>query len=105
MAQITNTLNDIQSKVLESLDSLQAPIVGVVKQAAARLDGLLPEDRPDLPEQVPAPGELIDFGFGFAVKLLEDQRDFIKAILDAAAPVLPAHSKPVKVTKAKAAAA
>lgn len=105
MAQITNTLNDIQSKVLETLDSVQAPIVDAVKQAAERLDDVLPGNRPNLPEQVPAPGELIDFGFGFAEKLLADQRDFVKAILEAASPVLPAHSKPVKVAKAKTAAA
>src|SRR5438552_3214362 len=62
-------------------------------------------ERPKLPDAVPAPAELIDLYFGFAQKLLEDQREFVKALLDAVSPLVPAHAKPVKVTKPKAATA
>jgi hypothetical protein len=104
MAEITKTLSDIQNKVLETIDSVQAPVVDVVKQAADRLDEVLPENRPELPDAVPAPAELVDLYFGFAQKLLDDQREFVKALLDAVSPLVPAHAKPVKVTKPKAAA-
>jgi hypothetical protein len=102
--QITSTLTDIQTKVLDAIDTVQAPVVDYVKQAAEKLDEVLPENRPSLPEQVPAPAELVDFGFGFAQKLLEDQRDFIKALFEAAAPLYGAPAKPVKASaKPKAA--
>jgi hypothetical protein len=104
MAEITKTITDIQSKVLEALDTVQAPVVDIVKQAAERIDDVLPENRPELPAQVPAPAELIDLSFSFAQKLLDDQRDFVKALFDAVSPLVPSHAKPVKAAPKKAAA-
>jgi hypothetical protein len=106
MASITDTITEYEGKVLELLDNVQAPVVDIVKQAAATIDGVLPDTRYELPEQVPAASELVDLAFDFAQKLLADQRDFVAALLDAASPLLPAHAKPApKVAKPKPAAA
>ncbi|MEY2571688.1 MAG: hypothetical protein QOE63_2038 [Acidimicrobiaceae bacterium] len=106
MASITDTITELEGKVFEVLDSVQAPVVDIVKQAAGRLDDVLPENRPSLPDAIPAPAELVDFGFGFAQKLLTDQHDFVKSLLVAAAPLIPQPAKKVKAApKAKATAA
>ena len=106
MASITDTITEYEDKVFELLDSVQAPVVDIVKQAAERIDGVLPENRFELPEQIPAPAELVDLGFGFAQKLLADQQDFVKSLLAAAGPLVPAHAKKVKsAAKPKVAAA
>lgn len=105
MAEITKTITDIQSKVLEALDTVQAPVVDIVKQTAERIDEVLPENRPELPAQIPNPAELVDLSFAFAQKLLDDQRDFVKSLFDAVAPLVPSHAKPVKPAAAKKAAA
>jgi hypothetical protein len=105
MASITDTITEYEDKVFEILDSVQAPVVDIVKQAAERIDGVLPE-LPELPEQIPAPAELVDLTFGFAQKLLTDQHDFVKSLLAAASPLIPQPAKKVKAApKAKATAA
>ena len=61
---------------------------------------------PSTPDTIPAPAELVAFGVGFAQKLLTDQHDFVKSLLDAAAPLIPQPAKKVKAApKAKATAA
>ena len=107
MASITDTITEYEGKVLELIDSVQAPVVDIVKQAAERIDGVLPDTRYELPEQVPAANELVELAFDFAQKLLADQREFVTALLDAAGPLLPSHPKKaaVKVAKPKATAA
>ena len=94
MAPITDTITEYEGKVLELLDSVQAPVVDIVKQAVESIDGVLPDTRYELPAQVPAASELVDLAFDFAQKLLTDQREFVAALLDAASPLLPAHAKP-----------
>ncbi len=51
------------------------------------------------------PRELVEFYFAFAQKVLDNQHEFAKAILDAVSPLQPAAPKAAKPTVAKKAAA
>ena len=104
---LTDTITTVQGQVLEGLSTVQAPVVDVVAKAIEAIDGVLPADRPEVPfaTALPQPGELVELGFGFAQKVLDNQHDFAKAIVAAVAPLLPAAPKPVKPKVAKATAA
>ena len=98
MAEINKTITDIQSKV-------EARMVDLVKTVAEKLDDVLPDKRPSLPKQVPAPAEVIDRSFASAQKRLNHRHAFVKALYNAASPLVPSHAKPVKVATSKKIAA
>jgi hypothetical protein len=103
----TDTFTSVQGQVLEGLATVQAPVVDAVKQAAETIDGLLPADRPtpSFATQLPQPADLVELGFGFAQKVLDNQHDFAKAIVKAVSPLLPAAPKaPAKPKVVKTAA-
>lgn len=85
MAQITETITDIQTQVLDALDKVEAPVVDIVKNLAEKAGERLPAERPELPV---APAELLELVYGFAQMLLDNQHDFAKAIVGALSPVL-----------------
>ena len=105
---LTDTITSVQGQVLEGLSTVQAPVVDIVKQAVTAVDGVLPADRPEVPfvAQLPQPADLVEIGFDFAQKLLDNQHEFVKAIVAAVSPLLPAPAKKAaKPRVAKAAAA
>jgi hypothetical protein len=102
MPTVIETVNDIEDRVVETLESAQEPVIDAVRRLADYVAGVLPEDRPSLPyiDQLPTPTELVESQFAFAQRLLDLQHQFAKAVLDAASPMMSA--KPV--TKAKSTA-
>ncbi len=99
MAPTTTPFNDIQSKVLDLLESVQAPAAEYVGRITETLAARLPEDRPELLTQG------IDTLVGqvdFVKSVLDVQVDLVKSVLDAAVkPVRPV--VPVKKATVKAA--
>jgi len=108
MPTILDTVTQAEDKVLETIGSVQEPVVEYVKKAVDYVNGVLPEDRPTLPfaDQLPSAAEIVDTQFAFATKLLKAQHDFAKAIVEATAPLTgrPA-AKPRVAKKAPVAAA
>src|SRR5262245_8574809 len=105
MSTITDTLTAGQDQILEAVDKIQGPVVDAVRTVAETVEGILPEDRPNVPfaDSVPEPKELVELYFGFSQKLLDQQHEFVTAILDAVWSK-PAPAKASKTASAKKAA-
>jgi hypothetical protein len=106
MSTITETINTTQDQILEAVEKIQEPFVDAVRTVAEAVEGVLPDDRPSVPlvAALPEPKELVEAYFGFAQKVLDNQHDFVKAILDAVAPLQPTPVKASKPAAAKKAA-
>ena len=91
---LTENITTVQGQVLEGLTTVQAPVVDAVAKAVEAIEGVLPEARPELPfaAQLPQPAELVELGFTFAQKLLDNQHKFAKDLVKAIQPLVP--SKP-----------
>jgi len=107
MSTITDTLTQTQDQVLEAVEKIQEPVVDAVRTVVETVEGILPDNRPTLPfaDLVPEPKDIVELYFGFAQKVLDNQHEYAKAILDAVSPLLPAAPKAAKPTVAKKAAA
>src|SRR5262245_35889234 len=105
MSTITDTLTSGQDQILEAVDMIQGPVVDAVRTVAEAVEGILPEDRPNVPfaDSLPGPKELVELYFDFSQKLLDKQHEFATAILDAVSPK-PAPAKASKPASAKKAA-
>lgn len=112
MATITEKFGDLEDQVIEVVKSVQEPVVETVGKAVARLEEVLPE-LPAVPalDRLPEISEVVDQQFGFAAKLLENQREFVAALIDAVKPITSqlretpkAKAKPKAAPKAAAAA-
>jgi hypothetical protein len=105
MSTITETITTTQDQILDAVEKIQEPVVDAVRTVVEAVDGVLPNDRPSAPfvDALPEPRELVEAYFVFAQKLLDNQHDFAKAILDAVSPVRPA-PKASKSAAAKKAA-
>ncbi|MGI8663198.1 MAG: hypothetical protein ACR2LQ_08305 [Acidimicrobiales bacterium] len=81
----TEAVTTIQGQVLEGLTTIQAPVVDAIAKATEAIDGALPGERPDVLAalSLPEPAALVELGFTFAQKLLDNQHDFAKAIVAA----------------------
>lgn len=101
MSTITETITATQDQILDAVEKIQEPVADAVRAVVEAVDGVLPDDRPIAPYvgSLPEPKELVEAYFGFAQKVLDNQHDFAKAILDAVSPLRPA---PVKASKSAA---
>jgi len=96
-------LAKVQDLVLEYLTKAEMFLVDGVRTAAEKTEGYVPEVT--VSADVPTADQVVDGGFGFAQRLLDNQKDFAKSLLDASAPVRSKVKRPVvaaatKVTKA-----
>jgi len=105
MSTITDKFTAGQDQILDAVDMIQGPVVDAVRTVAETVEGVLPEDRPNVPfaDSLPEPKELVELYFDFSQKLLDKQHEFVTAVLDAVAPK-PAPAKTPKRTSAKKAA-
>jgi hypothetical protein len=106
---VLNTITETQEKVLETVLSMEGPVVDYVRKAADYVEPNLPElPTKDLTEDVPTIRQFVDNQFAFAAKVLDTQHKFVIELLEATKPVTEkvAVQKPVagvkKVTKAPA---
>jgi hypothetical protein len=104
---ITDTLTAAQDQVLDAIERIQEPAVDAVRTVVETIDGFLPEDRPIVPfaDVFPHPKQLVELSYSFAQKVLDNQHEFAKALVDAWSPLLPEAPKAAKPTVAKKAAA
>ncbi|HZM30122.1 MAG TPA: hypothetical protein VFB77_06505 [Acidimicrobiales bacterium] len=96
------TVTDAETKVVDAVRDLQAPIVEYVRKGVALADDRLPNVT--YPANLPRPTEVIDSQYEFVTALLEAQRDIVKAVAEAVSPLVgvPAQPAAKKATKAAA---
>ena len=112
MPTATEQLIKVQDKILETLASVQKPVVEAVSKLADRAESVVPEI-PAVPGSeklptLPTIDELIVNQFAFAEKVLTQQKDFTNALLEAVKPIsdkvtVVAESKPKTKATPKAA--
>jgi hypothetical protein len=97
MAATTEMISTWENQVLESVRQSQDAVVKVVGMWAEAGGNLIPKPLP-LPysDQIPAPAELVEQYFQYSAKLLNTQKEFVDAVLDAARPVLSGNGAPAK---------
>lgn len=108
MSTATEQLIKVQDQILETIASIQKPVVEAVKKLADRAESVVPEV-PAVPgsDKLPTVNELIANQFVFAEKVLAQQKSFTTELLEAVKPVSDkvelAEAKPkAKATKAAA---
>jgi hypothetical protein len=97
------TVTDAETKVVDAVRDLQAPIVEYVSKGVALADERLP--KVTYPAGLPRPTEVIDSQYEFVTALLEAQRDIVKAVAEAVSPLVGVPAKPAPKAKATKAAA
>jgi len=110
MSTAITKLSEIQEKALEVIEQVQEPVVGAVKTAAEKASEVVPE-LPTFPfgEGFPTPTEILANQYEFVLKVLEQQKKFADALIDAVAPVstklvVVPEAKPARKASAKKAA-
>jgi chaperonin GroEL (HSP60 family) len=98
----TVDLGKVQDTVLDYLAKAEGYVVDGVRTVAEKVEGYVPEV--SVPAEVPTADQVVEGGFTFAQRVLDNQKDFAKNLLDASAPVRNKARRPVApVTATKAA--
>lgn len=84
---VIDKLTDAQTQVLDAIDQAREPVTAVVRQLAEAAERYVPNVTVPGGDKLPTADELIANQFDFAGKLLEHQRTFVEAVVDAAKPV------------------
>ena len=106
MNEYTATITKAQDRVLESVRQVEELVVSGVATASASIGDVIPGSLPKMTwiSRFPAPADLVNAYFSFAEGLLESNRRYALALIDAVRPVttkvLPA-SMTRKATTAK----
>lgn len=105
---ILTTVTEAESKVVDAVRDLQAPVVGYVQKGVDLAADRLPAVT--YPAGLPEPGEVIDSQYEFVTALLAAQYDLVKAVAATVAPLVgitpaPKPTKAAKSTRATKAAA
>jgi hypothetical protein len=100
---VLETATNVQDQVLEAIKSSQDAVLSTVK-TIADTTAPLTDKLPAAPfaSQLPDGVEVVNTVFGFAEKLLANQRDFTIKLIEAYSPSAPASKSPAK-SAAKAA--
>lgn len=85
MSDILTTVTEAESKVIDTMRSLQKPVVGYVRRGVELADSRLPDVK--YPAVLPKPRQVLDSQFGFLKALIDAQHDLMGAIADAMAPL------------------
>jgi len=97
-ATATEMVSAWEDQVLETVRQSQDAVVKPVRLWAEASKNLIPElpSLPSLPfsDQIPTLAELVERYFQYADKLLGAQKEYIRAVLEAAAPVLGKNGAP-----------
>ncbi len=88
MSVATEKINEIQDQVLDYVARVQEPLVSGVRPPPPRSRIASPRCRsPGLGDKLPTATQLVDAQFRFRQRLLDNQKDFAKAVLAASLPV------------------
>ena len=99
MSSATEQLTKVEDQILETLSTLQKPVVDVVRSLAEKAETYVPEV--PTKDTVPSVDHLILSQFAFAERVLANQKEFVNALLDAIKP-LSAKATITSTPKAKA---
>ena len=90
MATATITkIEEFQTKVIDTMSSIEGPLVDRVKSVVSTLDARFP-DAPELPfaEKIPTPTELVKNGYDFAADLLKANKKIVTSVTAATTPAV-----------------
>jgi hypothetical protein len=89
MNEYTATINKAQDRVLETVKQVEGIVVTGVATAADSIANVMPDTLPKMTwmTRFPAPADLVNTYFSFAEGLLESNRHYALALLDAVRPV------------------
>ncbi len=88
MSVATEKMTELEDQVLDFVARVQEPVVNGLRTVAGKVEDRVPEVKvPGLGDTVPTASELIGNGFDFAGRVLDSQKQFAEAVLDATAPV------------------
>ncbi len=94
LTTVTDTIVDAESKVVDAVRDLQAPVVGYVQKGVDLAEDRLPTFT--YPSALPTPGKVIDSQYEFLTALLAAQYDLVKAVAATVAPLVGAPAKAPK---------
>lgn len=83
---LLTTVTDAESKVVDAVRDLQAPVVEYVQKGVDLAEDRLPTVT--YPSTLPKPGEVIDSQYEFVSSLLAAQYDLVKAVATTVAPLV-----------------
>ena len=86
---VTEMMSTWEDQVLETVHQSQEAVVKAVGAWAEAGGNLIPKPL-SMPytDQIPNPNELVEHYFAYSAKLLDAQKAFVGAVLDAVKPVL-----------------
>jgi hypothetical protein len=88
MSVATEKINEVQDQVIELVSRVQEPVVTGLGTAAKKVEDVLPEvNVPWVGDTLPTATQLVDASFRFRQRMLDNQKDFAKAVLAATLPV------------------
>jgi hypothetical protein len=89
MNEYTATITKAQDRVLDTIKQVEDVVVTGVGTAAESIGNVLPDSMPKMTwlSNFPAPAELVNAYFSFAGGLVEANRHYSLALLDAVRPV------------------
>jgi hypothetical protein len=89
MNEYTVTITKAQDRVLASVKQVEDVVVTGVATAAESVGNVIPDSLPKMTwiSRFPAPAELVNAYFSFAEGLLEANRHYALALIDAVRPV------------------
>lgn len=89
MNEYTNTITKAQDRVLAGVKQVEDLVVTGVSTAAESVGNVIPDSLPKMTwiSRFPAPAELVNAYFSFAEGLLEANRHYALALVDAVRPV------------------
>lgn len=109
MSEFVSKLVETEDQILDTVSDAEENVVDGVKKVVEAVEPRLPALGIELPEAFPSIEELIETQYAFAAKVLDNQRKFVLAILEAAKPlstkVVVESAKPKVVAEKKTAKA
>ncbi|MCC5951842.1 MAG: hypothetical protein JJU45_07060 [Acidimicrobiia bacterium] len=87
MSESIEKLEEIQTKVLDTVGQVHDPVVDAVRTAAERAESVVPEVTVPFADRLPTAEAIIANQFDFLTKVIEQQRAFAEALLAAVKPV------------------
>ncbi len=88
MSVATEKINEIQDQVLDLVSRVQEPVVGAVRTASLKVEDRIPEvNVPWVGDTLPTATQLVDARFRFRQRMLDNQKEFVKAVMAATLPV------------------
>jgi len=88
-ATTTEMISTWENQLLDTVHQSQEAVVKTVGMLAEAGGNLIPKPiAMPYSDQIPAPAEIVEHYFQYSAELLNAQKEFVRAILDAAEPVL-----------------